>query len=105
MTQPDSTPKKFADGRRSLLYSMVALFVVFNAAILVRTLRKDGTGEATTNVVNGRVLLKGTSRPELPLPLDPACAKLWAGAKPTTRFYLIGANGGLGDVFVHVKSG
>ncbi|MBL9139649.1 MAG: hypothetical protein JNK85_27515 [Verrucomicrobiales bacterium] len=53
--------------------------------------------------VTGKVTLKGTPPPEKDLPLDPACGKLWPNEKPKTRFYVAGADGGLGDVFVYLK--
>ena len=58
--------------------------------------------------ITGRINLKGTPPGErnLPVAADPFCGKLFAGkAIPTTRFYLTDANGGLADVFVHIKSG
>lgn len=57
--------------------------------------------------VTGKVSFKGTQPPERPLPLDPNCGAFFTkanpGKKPTTRFYAVGKNGGLGDVLVQIK--
>lgn len=53
--------------------------------------------------ITGKISLKGTPPAEKALPLDPACGKLWANEKPKTRFYVVGADNGLGDVFVYLK--
>ena len=50
--------------------------------------------------ITGRITLKGTPPPEKEIPLDPTCGKLWPNEKPKTRFYMVGADNGLGDVFV-----
>lgn len=57
--------------------------------------------------VTGTVTLKGTPPPEKPIgPLmsDPNCGKAAKGPV-NTRHYLVGSGGGLGNVFVYVKSG
>lgn len=54
--------------------------------------------------ITGKILLKGTPPPERPLPLDPQCGKTNPN-KPTTRFFVTGDGGTLGDVFVYLKSG
>lgn len=65
------------------------------------------TISATAGEVTGKVSFKGTQPPERMLPLDPACGasfkKANPGKKPTTRFYAVGKNGGLGDVLVQIK--
>lgn len=53
--------------------------------------------------ITGKITLKGTPTAEKDLPLDPSCGKLWPNEKPKTRFYVQGAEGGLGDVFVYLK--
>ena len=58
---------------------------------------------ATAGDITGVVKLKGTPPPEKPLPLDPACGKLWPNEKPKTRLYVVGADGGLADTFVYLK--
>jgi plastocyanin len=58
---------------------------------------------SAANIV-GKVTLKGKPKPEIPLPLDPSCGKLHpAGSKPTTRFYVVGKDSGLADVFVSLQ--
>lgn len=51
----------------------------------------------------GKVTLTGTPPAEKSLPLDPSCGKLWPNEKPKTRFYAVGADNGLADVFVYLK--
>ena len=54
--------------------------------------------------VSGRVYLRGTPPPEKVIALDAVCAKLQpAGLK--TRFYVVGNDGGLANVFVYIKEG
>ena len=55
--------------------------------------------------ITGTVTLKGTPPPEkeiTPLKDDVTCGKLHATA-PMTHFYVVGANGGLGDAIVMLK--
>jgi hypothetical protein len=54
--------------------------------------------------ITGKITLKGTPPPEVPIPFDPSCGKLHA-EKATTRFYVVGGGGELGDVFVYIKEG
>lgn len=56
--------------------------------------------------ITGKVTLKGTPPPETPISTasDPNCGK----AKPPpkqTRFYVVGKDGGLAEVFVYLKEG
>jgi len=56
--------------------------------------------------VTGKVVLKGTPKPEIPIDMasDPKCGAMHS--KPvTTRHYVTGADGGLANVLVYVKSG
>jgi hypothetical protein len=62
-----------------------------------------GVASAQAADITGKVTLKGTPPPEKALPLDPACGKLWPNEKPKTRFYAVGADSGLADVFVYLK--
>lgn len=55
--------------------------------------------------ITGKVTLKGTPPPEKPIPLDPTCGKLHPSGKLSTRFYVVGKDGGLADVFVHITAG
>ncbi len=68
-------------------------------ALFVASLSSASAGD-----VSGVVKLKGTPPPEKPLPLDPACGKLWPNEKPKTRFYSVGADSGLGETFVYLKN-
>ena len=54
--------------------------------------------------ITGKVTLKGTPKPEIPIQLDATCGKLQP--KPvTTRHYVVGADKGLANVFVYIKQG
>ena len=58
---------------------------------------------ATAGNITGKVTLSGTPPPEKPItPLieDATCGKLLGGAKPTTKFFVVGANKELADVIV-----
>lgn len=60
----------------------------------------------TAGDITGKITLKGTPPPEKPLPLDPNCGKLWDDkSKATTRFYVVGPEGGLADTLVWLKEG
>ncbi len=65
----------------------------------------SGTVRATqdlpANGIVGRVILKGTPPPEQQIPVDPTCGKL--NARVMTRFYAVGTNAGLANVFVVIK--
>lgn len=57
--------------------------------------------------VTGSVTLKGTppaEKPITPIAADPFCGKVSKGPV-TTRHYVVGADGGLGNVVVYVKGG
>ncbi len=54
--------------------------------------------------ITGKVTLKGTPKPEIPILLDQSCSKLHS--QPiTTRHYVLAPDGGLGNVFVYLKTG
>src|SRR6266404_1176464 len=55
--------------------------------------------------ITGKVTLKGTPKPEIPIDMaaDPKCGSLHS-TPITTRHYLVD-NGGLANVFVYIKSG
>ncbi len=54
--------------------------------------------------ITGKVTLKGTPKPEIPIQLDATCGKL--NSKPvTTRHYVVGKDNGLANVFVYIKQG
>jgi hypothetical protein len=54
--------------------------------------------------LSGKMTLKGTPPPELPIPLDANCTKVQP-QKITTRHYVVSPDGGLANVFVWVKQG
>ena len=54
--------------------------------------------------INGKVTLEGTPPPEIPIQMDPYCAKSYT-EQPTTHHYVVGKNHGLGNVFVYIKEG
>ncbi len=58
---------------------------------------------ATAGDVTGKITLTGTLPPESALPLDPTCGKLHGDKKPTTRFYVVDASGGLADCVVYLE--
>jgi hypothetical protein len=54
--------------------------------------------------ITGKINLKGTPPAEVTIPFDPSCGKFHTG-KTTTKLYLVGPGGELGDVFVYIKEG
>jgi hypothetical protein len=56
--------------------------------------------------ITGQVTLTGKPPPEVVIDAsaDPACAQMHP-TPFTTRHYVVGPNGGLGDVFIYIKSG
>jgi hypothetical protein len=54
--------------------------------------------------ITGKVTLKGTPKPEIPIQLDAICGKL-QGKPVTTRHYVVGQGNGLANVFVYIKQG
>ncbi|MBM3833250.1 MAG: hypothetical protein FJ403_08255 [Verrucomicrobia bacterium] len=69
------------------------------AAFLASTLSMVSAAD-----IVGKITLKGKTPEETPLPLDAMCAATRQD-KPTTRFYLVDASGGLADAFVYIKEG
>jgi len=60
---------------------------------------------ASAGDIIGTITLKGTPPAEIPItPLkdDPTCGKTYT-SMPTTHFYVVGSNGGLGDVVLQLK--
>lgn len=54
--------------------------------------------------ITGKMTLKGAPPAEVPIPLDAFCGKLHS-EPATTKFYVVGPGGELGDVFVYIKEG
>lgn len=70
-------------------------------AVLVGSTQLLSAGDIT-----GKVTLKGTPKPEADITaetLGPACGAMNQGKKLTTRHYVVGKDGGLGNVFVYLK--
>jgi plastocyanin len=59
---------------------------------------------ASAGDVTGTVTLKGTPPPEKDLPFDATCSAQHPTVT-TTTFYVVGKDGGLGNVFVYVSKG
>ncbi|GDY23100.1 hypothetical protein LBMAG56_44470 [Verrucomicrobiota bacterium] len=64
-----------------------------------------GRSEFPIRGLTGVVRLRGTPPPEKLLPIDPTCSAILDRKIPHTRFYLVGADAGLADVFVYIRSG
>lgn len=56
-------------------------------------------------MITGRVRLRGTPPPETELQIDPDCARVRGGRPVTTHSYVVGADSGLAEVFVHLSTG
>ena len=69
------------------------------AALLAVSTQMIFAGELT-----GKVTLKGTPPPEIKIAMDPVCGKLNNNQPVTTRHYMVGADGGLANVWVFVKN-
>ena len=77
--------------------------LTLTAAALLAVVGMSSAGDIT-----GKITLKGTPPPEKALPLDATCGKARTdqGLEPAkTRFYAVGKDGALADVFVYLKSG
>jgi hypothetical protein len=57
---------------------------------------------ATAGEITGKITLKGTPKPEIPIDLGPACGPLNPN-KVTTRHFVVGKDNGLANVFVYLK--
>jgi Carboxypeptidase regulatory-like domain len=60
---------------------------------------------ASAGDISGKVTLKGTPKPEIPIDLGDICGKLHAGEKVTTGHFVVGPDQGLANVFVYIKEG
>ena len=76
---------------------MKTSLLLLAGAALVGTVQIASAGD-----VSGKVTLKGTPKSEVSIDLGPACGKI-NPAKPTTRHYVVGSDGGLANVFVYIK--
>jgi hypothetical protein len=77
-----------------------------NAPYIFAVLLAVGVSSVFGADITGRVVLKGTPKPEITIDMtpDPRCAALHT-QKVTTRHYAVGADNGLANVLVFVKSG
>jgi hypothetical protein len=80
-----------------LIRSMKSLIPLFSVAALACSAQFASAGD-----VSGKITLKGTPKPEVPIDLGPECGKL-NPTKQTTRHYVVGKDGGLANVFVYIK--
>jgi hypothetical protein len=58
--------------------------------------------------ITGKVKLKGTPKPEIPIDMASSADKFCGAAHPTpvtTRHYVVGPDNGLANVFVYIKEG
>ena len=60
-------------------------------------------GSAYAGDVTGKITLKGTPPPEKEIQMDVTCGKMHTAKKPTTRFYVADAAGGLADCVVYLE--
>ncbi len=85
--------------RRAIERHMKAYLAGISIAVLTVSV-----SSVTAAELSGKVKLKGTPKPEVPIQLDATCGKLHS--KPiTTRHYVVGQDNGLANVFVYVKTG
>jgi len=61
-------------------------------------------GSTFAGDITGKVTLKGTPPPEKEIKFDQTCGAMHNG-KVTTRHYVVGADNGLGNVFVYISKG
>ncbi|HEY6168575.1 MAG TPA: hypothetical protein VI454_11085 [Verrucomicrobiae bacterium] len=75
------------------------------ASVLAATVLVASLGSALAADITGKITLKGTPPPETPITVtDPNCGKAKTPVSKT-RFYAVGKDGGLADVFVYLKAG
>jgi plastocyanin len=74
-----------------------------NSPLLTGTALLGSLALTSAADVSGKITLKGTPPPEIAIQMDETCGKL--GPAVTTRHYVVGKDGGLGNVFVYVKAG
>jgi len=69
-------------------------------AVLAAALQTVSAAEIT-----GKITLKGTPKPETPIPLEGTTCGPVVPKAFTTRHYMVGADKGLANVFVYIKQG
>lgn len=80
-------------------FSFPLLLLLIVIASILNSILRAGAPE-----ISGRVMLVGTPPAEIRIVLDPSSAKLRPNGL-TTRHYVTSPGGGLGNVFVWIKSG
>lgn len=88
--------------RKNTNASFASLFMKTTLTIL--TVAALVGSSASAAEISGKVKLTGTPPPAKQITTDPACGKERPGGI-STRFYVVGKDNGLGDVFVYVKEG
>ena len=61
-------------------------------------------GSLSAAEISGKVTLKGTPKPEIPITLDQTCGPI-VHTPITTRHFVVGPDKGLANVFVYIKQG
>jgi hypothetical protein len=82
---------------------MKSYTTALTAALIAASIHMVSAGDIT-----GKVKLKGTAPAERPISFgqsEPTCGPLHKGKPLTTRHYVVGADHGLGNVFVYIKEG
>jgi hypothetical protein len=88
--------------RKNTNASFANLFM--KTTLIALTLASVAASAVSAAEISGKVKLTGTPPPEKSTATDAACGKL-GGPTVTSRHYVVGADKGLGDVFVYVKEG
>jgi len=73
--------------------------LLLSVVVLAGSLQLSLAGDVT-----GKITLKGTPPPPIDLPYDDTCSKLHPTIL-TTRFYVVGKDNGLANVFVYISKG
>lgn len=78
-------------------------FLIMKTILTVLTIAAFGGAAACAAEISGKVTLTGTPPPEKQIVPDAACGKMSPHLE--TRHYVVGADHGLGNVFVYIKEG
>jgi hypothetical protein len=82
----------------SLHSAKVCVLILSSFVLLLATGCRRGNG-----VISGTVVLQGTPPPEVKIQFDARSAALQITNHVTTTHYVVGKNGGLGNVLVYIK--
>jgi hypothetical protein len=91
-----ASTQKVIDRRTIIMKSYITGLALLALAVSVQV--------APAAEVTGKITLKGTPKPEVPIDLGPICGKLHDGPV-TTRHFVVGPNHELANVFVYIKEG